>query len=299
MHASDPFILDVPPTSDDLVVSQGSDAQFSNLIFKEIAPTLGSTGRRDTRMNTRLMKLFTLDSNLALRESVYVGGAGEIDLEENVPRSEVLRLKRRYPVVQKLARSKDDFIVDDWDESVSGMDTLMGPPPLMPTATPATMPEWTIDYRSVYTVATGKLMGQRHGQSFKKSIEELDERISSAEFGTSSTMYDPESTSEGFTDNSRLEILGQTPLLDDIDQNARDLQELNLTPTLEDSPSGDRYRLVVLPQSLPSSSSADCAEPSSKPDLVGAYDSLIDDWLSSLSDYIPGRTRIKIGRAHV
>lgn len=94
------------------------------------------------------------------------------------------------------------------------------------------------------------------------------------------------------TDNPRLEILGQTPLLDDIDQNARDLQELNLTPTLEDSPSGDRNQLVVLPQSLSSSSSADSAEPSSKPDLVGAYDSLIDDWLSSLSDYIPGRTRI-------
>lgn len=59
--------------------------------------------------------------------------------------------------------------------------------------------------------------------------------------------------------------------------------------------SENEYRLVALPRGLSSSSTAGSArstDPSAKSDLVDAYDSLVNDWVSSLPHDIPVRTRI-------
>lgn len=199
MQAPDPFILEVPPASDDLVVSQvsGPGVRFSTLVFKEIAPRSASTGRRHSDLKHRLMKLFTLDSSLALHESVYVGPPGENVVDEDLLGRELLRLKRRHQSTQKrqLAQSTDDFVVDDWDESVLST----APRRSFSAVALSEMPEWAIDFKRVYAVATGKPamikgdIGQGRGRSFRQSIEDLGHQISRAELSnqnTTSTTYD-------------------------------------------------------------------------------------------------------------
>ena len=72
---SDPFILDVPSSAEVPTESQISpnNAQFSTLAFKEIAHSPASVGLQYYNPNVRLAKLFLLDSQLAVRESVYIG----------------------------------------------------------------------------------------------------------------------------------------------------------------------------------------------------------------------------------
>jgi RNA polymerase I-specific transcription initiation factor RRN6 len=201
MNAPDPFILEVPPASDDLVVSQasGPGAPFSTLAFKEIAPSSGPAGRKHGGLGYRLMKLFTLDSSLALRESVYVSSTRESDAEENLPGREVLRLKKRHPTQKRqLAKPTDDFVVDDWDESVLGMGALMGQPPSLLAAASSIMPGGAMDFKPAYALTAGQVatagdVGQAHERSFRECIEGLNGSVSSSDLSNqcAATMYDP------------------------------------------------------------------------------------------------------------
>lgn len=200
MNVPDPFILEVPPASDDLVVSQasGPGAQFSTLAFKEIAPSSGPAGRKHGGLGYRLMKLFTLDSSLALRESVYVGPTGESDAEENLPGREALRVKKRHPTQKRqLAEPADDFVVDDWDESVLGMSALMGQPPSLSAVASSIMPGAAMDFRPAYALTAGHSetagdAGQPHERSFRECIEGLNGSVSSTDLSNqcTATMYD-------------------------------------------------------------------------------------------------------------
>lgn len=307
IHAPDPFILDVPRPSDNPAVWQvpRSDPHFSTLAFQEVGPSLKAAAKRHYYPNIRLLKLFLLDSSLALRESIYVGPLAKSNDEEQLSGRDVLRLKTRNPTRQKreLARHESDFVVDDWDESVFGMDTLMAHS-VCPTGALPTIPDWVVDHTQTYAVATGE-MGtitsgggdNEHERSFRESIEDLNEKFSVAALSdrhTSSTMYDSRTSLARIylLTGSRFELLGKTPSLGDIDQNAQDLQQL-LDP--QDSVLENGYQLLVLPSNLSSSSSTSSArsvELSSTLDLVSTYDRLVNDWLSVLPHTIPGRTRI-------
>ena len=200
---SDPFILDVPSSAEVPTESQISpnNAQFSTLAFKEIAHSPASVGLQYYNPNVRLAKLFLLDSQLAVRESVYIGPPIEDNTEEQSFGREVLRLKKRKGIrTGRKNRHQDDFIVDDWDESISGMDALSISHTGIPTVTPRAIPQWTLDYTAVYAIATGKLMTvqnesglEKHPEErFRESIMGLEDRMANTDPDvqpTSGTVY--------------------------------------------------------------------------------------------------------------
>ena len=200
---SDPFILDVPSSAEVPTESQISpnNAQFSTLAFKEIAHSPASVGLQYYNPNVRLAKLFLLDSQLAVRESVYIGPPIEDNTEEQSFGREVLRLKKRKGIrTGRKNRHQDDFIVDDWDESISGMDALSISHTGIPTVTPRAIPQWTLDYTAVYAIATGKLMTvqnesglEKHPEErFRESIMVLEDRMTNTDpvvQSTSETVY--------------------------------------------------------------------------------------------------------------
>lgn len=299
IHAPDPFILDVPSADDP--GAPGPDAHFSTLILREI--TSHPIRARRHEPNARLLKLFVLDSNLAICESVYLGPDRESSMDEQLSGHEVVWSKRHRPAGQ-IARFANDFVVDDWDESVLGLSAPKVPHSSVSPAAPLVLSSWVIDFTPVYAVAMGKLAvassaastEQAPERGFRESIEQLDVMISSAELSaqsTSSTVYvSLQRSIFPFTNTPhfRLELFGKGPPLDDIDQNAQDLQQLSPI-----SAPRNGHSFVFLPHSLSSFLSAHSvrlAESSPKLDLVGTYDSLVNDWLSCLSRHIPLRTRI-------
>lgn len=94
---------------------------------------------------------------------------------------------------------------------------------------------------------------------------------------------------------ARLELNDGSPLIDDIDENARDLERLISTLVPQTADSDTQRQFMTLPQrfsnlfvGLPTGT----REESSKLDLLKSYDELVHDWLSGLSQNIPVRTRI-------
>lgn len=195
---SDPFILDVPMADDVPSSSQVSApvTQFSTFVLKEIA-FHSPTGRVQSDISVRILKLFAFDSSLSLCESVYVGAVGESSVEEQPPGGEAVWSKKHRPGRQA-ARFANDFVVDDWDESILGLNTVAASHPFMATA-PLVLPHWAVDFKSIYDIAIGKMAAaskkaspQGTEKSFVASMKQLDGMITSAGLmarGTISTTY--------------------------------------------------------------------------------------------------------------
>lgn len=167
------------------------NAQFSNLVFKEIAHSL--VGRRLFDQPLRPIKLFMLDTQHTLSESLYFGpGDNAYEGEEEGPLGrDVLQLKKRFAVgnANRKPQLYDDFVVDDWNESVFGDDSLTAPTVWMPTlATPA----WTIDHTSVYQAAAGEpaifpksaKVERQLRRDFGELLGELGNKVSSTDSST-------------------------------------------------------------------------------------------------------------------
>ena len=92
----------------------------------------------------------------------------------------------------------------------------------------------------------------------------------------------------------RLEIVGSSPILDDIDGNARAIEDITSLCELHASDPENAYQLHTLPSNLAISPMVDfaTAEGGGKLSLVYIYDQLVNAWLSNLPVDIPGRTRI-------
>jgi RNA polymerase I-specific transcription initiation factor RRN6 len=189
---SDPFVLEMPPVSEESAETQISPnaAQFSTLVLREIAhaPSAGSKEQYDA--TAKIIKLFTLDSRLAVRESIYIGpGRGtEANAEQQLGK-DALRLRKRYPGVRRMqtTRSRDDFVVDDWDKSVMSRGTFTVADTGISHITPLATPQWTTDYSSVYAIAFGKIIAgssevvKEQDRGFQESIKELKDKLASAD----------------------------------------------------------------------------------------------------------------------
>lgn len=92
----------------------------------------------------------------------------------------------------------------------------------------------------------------------------------------------------------RLEILQWSLVIDDIDQNAQDLNAFISQLVSKHSAIGGKSHLLVQPYGYFSSGSRPqvTLAPGPKLDLVAIYDRLVNDWLIDLPSDIPGRTRI-------
>lgn len=288
----DPFLLDIPLISEYNGEPQPSLERFSSLVFKEVMhlPSMGD--KKDYAPSLRLIKLFVLNSHLSVHESIYVGPSDNNALHKQDLRNEVIRLKRRYPVMRigqmHAKQSSADFIVDDCDESVVGPGALTLPGTGMSSITPLELPQWTIDYSQVYEVATGRLGispegddRQMRNKSFQESLKEL-------------TISVPASTGSESASKTLLELLDRSPLLDDIDQNARDIEDLLSTLLNCHAFTHQRQKLIIqLPNltMLPSTKPVESKTPSQS-GLIEIYDQSVNYWLASLPHKIPGRTRI-------
>jgi RNA polymerase I-specific transcription initiation factor RRN6 len=190
---SDPFILEIPPVSEENSETQISPnaAQFSTLVLREIAhaPSAGSKEQYDA--TAKIIKLFTIDSRLAVRESMYIGPAGEngVNADNQQLGKDALRLRKRYPGVRRKqsTRSRDDFVVNDWDESVVSRGTFTVADTGISHITPLATTQWTTDYSSIYAIAFGKIIGgpsdasEEQDRGFQESIKELKDRMASAD----------------------------------------------------------------------------------------------------------------------
>ncbi|KAF4154502.1 hypothetical protein CNMCM6936_007135 [Aspergillus lentulus] len=284
----DPFVLEIPTVSEESAETQISPnaAQFSTLVLREIAhaPSAGSKEQYDAA--AKIIKVFTIDSRLAVRESIYIGPAREngFRADDQQLGKDALRLRKRYPGVRRKqsTRSRDDFVVDDWDESVVSRGTFTVADTGISHITPLATPQWTTDYSSIYAIAFGKIIagssesGEEQDRGFQDSIKELKDRMASADL-----THLPNS-------KTMLEVLAGSPLLDDIDRNAHDYNEfLNefLAPRMSRKPLTNSQLSVFSQQSLDLSGSSNVK-------LVDIYDRLVNDWLSTLQHDIPGRSRI-------
>ncbi|KAH2147021.1 hypothetical protein KXV68_002929 [Aspergillus fumigatus] len=284
----DPFVLEIPPVSEESAETQISPnaAQFSTLVLREIAhaPSAGNKEKYDAA--AKFIKLFTIDSRLAVRESIYIGHARDsgVSADDQQLGKDALRLRKRYPGVRRKqsTRSGGDFVVDDWDESVVSRGMFTAADTGISHITPLATPQWKTDYSSIYAIASGKIIagsnevGEEQDRGFQDSINELKDEMATADLAhlpTSKTM---------------LEVLAGSPLLDDIDQNAHDydgfLNEF-LAPRMSRNPSTNSQLTVCPPLSLVLFGSSNLK-------LVDIYDRLFNNWLSPLHHDIPGRSRI-------
>ena len=191
--AADAFLLDIPSTSEDSsdLHSARYDGQFLDLVFKEISDSTKSEKLHGR--GVRPLKLFALDSQLALHESMYFGPGDDYLGEQDHTEGELLQTRRRH---RRRRAPQSDFVVDDWDESVSGSDFLLAPNTRASTTTAT--PRGTLlatDFTSIYQVATGQLTVTSKGTSqepqseggFSHLLLELENKISDRTLTISST----------------------------------------------------------------------------------------------------------------
>ncbi|PYH95879.1 hypothetical protein BO71DRAFT_350536 [Aspergillus ellipticus CBS 707.79] len=289
----DPFMLEIPLSPDVGTESNlYNSTQFSALAFKEIRHLPSTIGKKDYDPHARLIKLFVIDSSLAVCESIYTDLSHGGVAEESFSR-DILWTKKKHAVVERMqpARSQDDFIVDDRDECTLESGVLTAPDTGVASVTPLAIPQWTLDYTQVYAVATGRLKLLRSEESpgrksprrgFQKAIKEL-------EIAFHATLRERITSKTGF------EVFGGSPLLEDIDQNARDFDSLlsrissdhSNIPT-ESQLNNWRYNISSMHFVEPNNS----ADGVAKTDLIVIYDRLVNNWLANMPHGIPGRTRI-------
>ncbi|KAL4913483.1 RNA polymerase I-specific transcription initiation factor RRN6-like protein [Aspergillus aurantiobrunneus] len=284
----DPFILHVPPTPDnaDDCEALPNDTRFSTLVFKEVAPT--TAGKQYLDRGLTFFKAFAVDSSLRIQESLY-SKPSSIDFEgEQLRGGDALRARRlRLTGLQKKAlNSKSGFIVGDWDESVYGNVSISdrGIDSMVALAEP----QFTLDYTQIYAIVIGELDllspdGEKNTERrFQVLVKELVNKVT-AHF-----------SSENSTSCTALEILQRSVVLDDIDQNAQDLDTFVSQFTSNHSACGDRDHLLVQPYYSFNLRLNQPVKPpeDTKLELVAKYDRLVNHWLVELPSGIPGRTRI-------
>lgn len=303
----DPFVIEIPLASDDAREAQvPSDfTQFVSLAFREIVHSPSSVSKENYDPTLRLVKLFTLDSRLSVCESLYIASPIKSAASELEPGKDAIYVKKRYTGLHtpQGTSSRDDFIVDDGDESALGPGSLVAPDSGISLLAPLAIPRWAIDYTQVYAIAAGKSTrvpeefgNELFERGFQDSLKILRNETQNQSFthhSTSSTLYKcpPFSSRNHLLTYRRFEILGSGSLLDDIDQNERGLEGL-LSELECDSP-GSQCRLVSQPQAVTGfQSNAKQPLNSVQWNLIKTYDCLVNTWLSALPHDIPGRTRI-------
>ncbi|KAE8379464.1 RNA polymerase I-specific transcription initiation factor RRN6-like protein [Aspergillus bertholletiae] len=285
----DPYVFDIPLGPEYNVEPQTSLARFSSLIFKNIhLPSAG--GRKDYDPSLKLIKLFVLDSRLSIHESIFVGpsdkASGRRDLE-----NDSIRLKRRYATTRQgqleSSQPYGDFIADDYDGPVASPGTPTFPDVRISSITPLAISQWAIDFSQAYGVAIGRIMNslgggsnQKHVKGFQESVEELKRKVSV-------------SADSQLASQTLLEILGRSLSLDDVDQNAQDVEDL-LSALLTDY--ACNHKNQQLDMQFPDYLSLRYTKPiqprgPSRSGLIEIYGQSVNDWLTPLHN-IPIRARI-------
>ncbi|KAJ5129221.1 uncharacterized protein N7515_005260 [Penicillium bovifimosum] len=277
-----PLLMDVPPNRHD------SPMRFSSLVFREIAHSVTPLGRSFYNPDLTLIKLFWMDGDLAVHESAFKGPRGDPEEPDPFRESSILRLRKRYTPTAYV-RPDDNFVVDDWDESVTQQ--AVAPRYNISTASDTGSDlQWTLDFSTIYDIATGKSEIPRIKQKKRQRPKPrtLDGLIASlqSEMETGPMKQSPSQT--------LAEMSGKRLLAEGLDESADDVKRLvsALMPESPDPGAQCRYMLLSIPISndrygIP----AKLSEEADK-NLFNVYDRIVDDWMSTLPRIIPVHTRL-------
>ncbi|KAJ5622823.1 hypothetical protein N7490_011428 [Penicillium lividum] len=281
----DPFLLHLRSA---LKMDSDKPLRYSTFVFKEVdhSPVPGTTHS----FGMSLIKLFWVDSSLAVHETLFKGPRRSLQdqvrshrIEDNEDRN-ILRASVRP---SKTSRDciDDGFVVNDWDESAMVLQTTSPNTNLISNYEDL---DWTLNLTPIYKLALADIAGcaaqaelERSRPTFDKMIEDLEkETFEGVESWQSS--------------QSMLEISRGRPASNDIDQNAYDLQRL-LSAALPETPDQQlQHRFMILPlrfSNLFPGMPVASLEKQSSLDFLETYDRLVDEWLANLPHDIPDLTR--------
>ncbi|KAK4866261.1 hypothetical protein LT330_008602 [Penicillium expansum] len=277
-----PLLDEIPPTKRDSVV------RFSRFVFREIAHSVTPMGRNFYNAHLPLIKLFWMDSDLAVHESTFKAPRGDSDEPDLFRQDSVLRLRRRYAPTSYV-RPTDDFIVDDWDESATKKTIVRRCKPKIGRIGIRSDLQWTLDFSGVYRIATGKMEIRRKKQN--KIPRPRARTIGGLLAILQSEMKNGSKRPPGRT---MFELTSKRLLAEGLDESADEVKRLisALVPEHADPDAHCRYMLLPIPSSNGSYGMPAKLSGEADRDLLNTYDQMIDDWMSTLPRTIPVQTRL-------
>lgn len=156
---ADPFILDVPLAGDVLSAENTAPSPYSTFVFREVGHTSAPGPKTPYNPHMTLIKLFWVDHSLAVHETLFRGPDANRDRDEDgllLEDRDVLHVKRRFAHRKKRGLDEENFVVDDWDESValSGIERhQISRRASLPDLPWNADPQWTLNWTSVYALA--------------------------------------------------------------------------------------------------------------------------------------------------
>lgn len=182
----DPFLLKfqppLDPSSIDSIeeVSSKKTPRYSTFVFKEVDHSLSGTANGS---NMTLIKLFWVDTSLAVHETLFKGPPRMRKRNEEKVKGNILRASKS-PFARGLSRMHDDFVVDDWNEVVIPPQTRARKARLPKPQTPYEDLRWTLNFTTLYKCALKGIAGciahaklERSRPSFDRILRNLDKTV--------------------------------------------------------------------------------------------------------------------------
>ncbi|KAJ5772824.1 hypothetical protein N7457_007720 [Penicillium paradoxum] len=289
----DPLVLDAPLLMDIPPNHRGPAVRFSTLVFKEVAHSVTALGKNFYNPYLTLIKLFWMDSDLAVHESTFKGPRGDPEELDLFRENSILRLRRRYAPTAYV-RPDDNFVVDDWDESAIQQAPVPRCEVNITSVDTISDLQWTLDFSAIYDIATGKLEIPRKQQQKRQSPKPrtLDGLIANLQ-----SDIEHGSTKQNAT-QTMVELGGKRVLAEGLDEGADDTKRLisALMPEQSDPMAQSRYMMLPIQFSSEDYGLSARLSGEADRDLLNAYDRMVDDGiiLFNPADSTDDRTNEKV-----
>ncbi|KAL1957896.1 hypothetical protein VTO42DRAFT_5461 [Malbranchea cinnamomea] len=285
---SDPSILPLPAgaSGTNRLGHEIDSMIFSSMTFKVIEQTATPDPSNDSE-TLRLVKFMGLTNDSRLVETLYyartenVDDYGEFVVTDSISPSIG---NRPVSILSSTRANDDDFIVDDGCDPVVASRQVST---FKPAKRSRHDEQWKDQHASIYSAVEDFVMRssfQFQPQSFGDWLAQLPTVFQKFMQGNVSTMP-----------MTMLDVVKEVPTIDDIDENARQLEIAIKYLFDPDGNNRPQYLLGYLPIPWSSTSSlSPTYHPSTFSNLgiSDLYESLISDWLSSLSEEVPGKIRV-------
>lgn len=282
ISVTDPFILDTNLLMN-IAPNGRNPVRFSTFVFREVAhtPTHLRTFKHLFDPDLVIIKLFWLDSDLAIHESVFYGPQGDPEEPDYYREGNVLRLRKRY-AHRKRVNAEEDFIVNDWDDStmrqtrVRRCRTETGP------TSADSDSQWSLDFSNIYAIAIGKKELPKRSSKTKKRPTPTPRTFDDLIAELQRQMYNPPRRK---TTNKTIIELSEKPLVNaELDQSALEAKRLlsAIMPEDHDRDAQHRYILLSLPSYLSEYGMPLGLSGEVDQEMFRFYDKMVDDWVSPL-----------------
>ncbi|KAJ5714287.1 uncharacterized protein N7483_011468 [Penicillium malachiteum] len=234
---------------------------------------------------------FLLYSSLGVHESLFknlLSSSEELEMDDELDDRTVLRANEPHTLDTDWVDEDDDFVVNDWHESVMARRAAWKPG--FPTSLAEDL-SWTMNWTPVYKLALVNVLRGTNHLDDEEPRTTLNQIIEDVESGKLLELDDWQNSETMF------EIAGGRPVSMDIEQNSIELKHLVSTVLPENTDAQPQFMIVPLRFSnlFPGMPIAH-PERQSDLDFGYTYDRMVDEWLTKLSLEIPNQTRLMKGR---